>query len=69
MRSFLVAQWVKDPALSLQRLWSLLWLWFHPCPGNVRMLWVHQKEKDDQLVPEHQSRIKVVITTGSYCHW
>ena len=25
----LVEQWVKDPALSLQRLWSMLWCKFN----------------------------------------
>lgn len=25
--------------------------------------------KDDQLVPEHQGRIKVITTTISYCHY
>ena len=29
-----MAQQVKDPALSLQRLWSLLWRRFDPWPGN-----------------------------------
>lgn len=27
------------------------------------------KNKDDQLVPEHQGGIKVVTTTISYCHY
>ena len=29
-----MVQWVKDPALSLQQLGSLLWLGFYPGPGN-----------------------------------
>ena len=33
-RSFLVAQEVKYPALSLQQSRSLLWCRFNPCPGN-----------------------------------
>jgi len=33
-RSSLVAQWVKDPALSLPWLRSQLWLGFDPWPGN-----------------------------------
>ena len=33
-RSSLVAQWVKDPALSVQQLGSLLWLGFDPWPGK-----------------------------------
>ena len=36
-RSSLVAQWVKDPALSLQWLQSRLWLSFEPWPGNFHM--------------------------------
>ena len=32
-----VAQWVKDPALSLQQLKSLLWYRFSPWPGNFLM--------------------------------
>ena len=33
-QSPLVAQWVKDPVLSLQWLWLLLWRRFDPWPGN-----------------------------------
>ena len=29
-----MVQWVKDSALSLQRLRSLMWHWFGPWPGN-----------------------------------
>ena len=32
-------QQVKDLALSLQWLRSLLWLWLDPWPGNFHMLW------------------------------
>ena len=40
-----MAQWVKDPALSLQWLrWSLLWLRFGPWPRNFHMLWVWPKQ-------------------------
>ena len=35
--SSLVAQWVKDPVLSLQWLGGLLWLRFNPCPRNFHM--------------------------------
>ena len=34
LQSSLVAQWVKDPALSLLWLWLLLWQGFNPWPGN-----------------------------------
>ena len=40
MESFLVAQWVKDLVLSLQRLGLLLWCRLDPQPGNFHMPWV-----------------------------
>ena len=42
----LVAQWVKDPALSLQWLRLLLRHGFSPWPGNIHMLWVWPKKKN-----------------------
>ena len=44
-RSSLVAQWVKDPVLSLQWLRSLLWRGFNPWPGNFHMLRVQPRKK------------------------
>ena len=41
--SSLVVQWVKDLALSLQHLGSLLWLEFDPWLGNFCMPWVQPK--------------------------
>ena len=41
----LVAQGVKDPALSRKRLRSLLWHGFDPWTGNLYILWVWQKKK------------------------
>jgi len=38
-QSSLVAQPLKDPGLSLQRLWLLLWLRFNLWPGNFCMPW------------------------------
>ena len=38
--SSLVAQLVKDPALSLLWLGLLLWRGFSSCPGNLRVLQV-----------------------------
>ena len=38
-RSFLVARWVKDLALSL------LWHEFDPRPGNFRMPWAQPKKQ------------------------
>ena len=43
--SSLVAQQVKVPVLSLQRLGSLLWCRFDPWPRNLYMLRVETKEK------------------------
>ena len=45
-RSSLVAQQVKDPALSLLWLWLLPWCRFNPWPGNFFMpqMWPPKKE-------------------------
>ena len=43
--SSLVAQWVKDPVLSLQCLRLLLWCGFDPWPGNSHVLWLWPPEK------------------------
>ena len=45
MGGSLVAQQVKDPALSLQWLQFLLWRGFDPWPGNFSLLWEWQKKK------------------------
>ena len=42
--SSLVAQWVKDLALSLLWLWLLLWHKFSPWPGNFHMSWAGLKK-------------------------
>ena len=42
---FSVAQQVRDPALSLQRLVLLLWCRFDPWPGNFHMPWCNQKRR------------------------
>ena len=42
--SSLVAQWVKDPALSLLWLGSLLWCGLNPWPGNLCMPLVQPKK-------------------------
>ena len=43
-RSSLVAQWVKEPALSLPWLWLQLWHGFDPWPRNFCMLWIQPKK-------------------------
>ena len=40
-----MVQHVKDPALSLQQLGSLLWHGFAPWPGNFHMLQMQPKKK------------------------
>ena len=49
-----MAQQVKDPALSLQWLWSLLWHGFCPWPGNFHMpcIW---PEKEKNLINDQFS--------------
>ena len=44
--SVLVTQWVKDLALSLQRLRSLLWQGLGPWPGTLHMPHVQPKERE-----------------------
>ena len=46
LREFPVAQWVKDLALTLQWLRSLLWLGFDPCPGKFHMPLAQPKKKN-----------------------
>ena len=45
IKSYLVAQWVKVPVLSLQRPGFLLWHGFDPWPGNLHLPWVQLKKK------------------------
>ena len=47
--SSLVAQRVKDPALSRKQLRLLLWHRFDPWPRNFHMLWVHPEKKAREL--------------------
>ena len=48
-RSALVAQQIKDLALSLPWLWSLLWLRFDPWPRNFYMPWAWPKNKKEEI--------------------
>ena len=40
-----MAQWVKDPVLSLRGLGSLLWVGFDPWPSNLHMPHAWPKKK------------------------
>ena len=53
----LVAQWVKDLLLSLQRLGSLLWHGFSPLLGNVNMPFGKAKKKKERK-KERKRKIK-----------
>ena len=77
-RSSLVDQWVKDPALSLQWLGTLLWSKFCPWPGNFHLpqtwpknghhIWLHQ---NGQRLNKHMKRHSTssVISDCKLNHW
>ena len=51
-----MAQWVKNPALSLQWLRLLLWHRFNPWPRNFCMPWTKPKKKTNkQTKKKHQA--------------
>ena len=56
VRSFLVAQWTKDPALSLQWFRSLMWCRFYLWPGNVYMLQVWGKKRKKERKKERKKK-------------
>ena len=63
-----MAQWVKDPALSLLWLGSLLWYEFDPLSGNFHMPWVCPKKLMTQVERRRHSRdctVKLKITLSS----
>lgn len=49
-RNLLVPQQVKDPALSRQQLWLLLWLELDTWPGNFHMLRSQPKKKKKKML-------------------
>ena len=50
-----MAQCIKDPALSLLWLRSLLWCGFRPLPGNFHVLWVGPPpKKKEEPGMDHQ---------------
>ena len=61
--SSLVAQWIKDPALSLQQLRLLLWLRFSPWPENFYILQVQPKGQNNNMwewpaVSQHRDNLE-----------
>ena len=64
-----MAQWVRDPALSLQWLGLLLWLRFDACPGNLHMLQAQTGKKNVKLTLEWEAiRKQVTNWTWSISH-
>ena len=58
-----MAQWVKDPALSLQQLHLLLWRGFDPWPGELLpTAGVAKKEKKKILI---NASVALHISEGS----
>ena len=58
--SSLVAQWAKDPALSL------LWLRFDPWPGKFHMPWERQKKKKKKKKAPRSKHKKCLFAC---CYW
>ena len=56
-RRSLLAQQVKDPALSLQ------WLRFNPWPRNFHMLWCSQKKKERTGLQCKKDHLQCVVNT------
>ena len=61
-KSSCVAQWVKNLALSLQWLRSLLWPSFNPWPRNFPMPWVQPKTK----IKPNQKNIYLYLSISVY---
>ena len=45
-----MAQWIKDPVLSLWWLELLLWPGFDPWPRNFHIQWAHVGEKKYKIM-------------------
>ena len=58
-----MAQWVKDLALSL------LWLRFHPRPGNFRMSQAQPKKKKKKWEREDSSEFFVLLYFKIIYYW
>ena len=59
--SSLVAQQVKDLALSVQHLGSLLWNGFDPWPGNFHMSWMWPPPKKKKTESKRSSALLSMI--------
>ena len=63
LRTLLVVQQVKDPALSL------LWLRFEPWPGNFHMLWVHPKKKKKKKKKKKRKKEECAASNWFFSHF
>lgn len=65
-----MVQRVKDPALSLQQLGSLLWHRFNSRPRNFPMLLgVAKKNKKGDEEEEKQEEEEAEVPTGAHTHF
>ena len=77
-RSFLMAQRVKDPVLSLLWFWLQLWCRFDPCPGTSACLGGKQTNKKNVVYihnrillnhkKEQNNAIHSNMNATRYCH-
>ena len=59
-----MAQWVKDPALSLQWLGSPPWRGFDPWPGNCHMLQAWPKKRKEEVIELIEAENRMVTAMG-----
>ena len=51
-----MAQWVKDPALSLLWLWFQLWHRFNSWPREFCILWVQQNKQTNKHLKKKKTK-------------
>ena len=67
--SFLVVHQVKDLALSLQQLGSLLWHGFNPWLENFHMLWEWPKQTNNMKAVAHGGLKHTCEVMYHICHF
>ena len=67
LQSFLVAQWVKDLALSLLWLRSLLWYKFDLWSGNFHMLKVRPNQTPTKKKQRKKENSVMIVLCQSTC--
>ena len=66
---FSVVQQIKDSALSLQQLRSLLWLRFNFWPGNFHMPWAWQKKKRKEKTKQTKKETEFPFWLSVFDSW